>query len=128
MATTAPISQTVGTWAIDPAHSNVEFSVRHMMVSTVKGNFGKVEGTMQVDANDHAASIVEAKVDVASITTRDENRDGHLKSADFFNAEQYPTMTFKGTKNERIDTTHYRVTGDLTIRDVTKPVTFVTEV
>jgi len=127
MAATAPVSQTVGLWAIDSGHSSVEFSVRHMMVSTVKGHFGKVEGTMQVDANDHAASIVEAKVDVSSIMTRDENRDGHLKSADFFNAEQFPTMIFKSTKTERVDTTHYRVTGDLTIRDVTKPVVFTTE-
>lgn len=126
MATTATV-QTAGTWAIDSTHSNVEFSVRHMVVSTVKGNFGKVEGTMTVDANDHAASLTEATIHVSSIETRDPNRDGHLKSADFFDIEKYPTITFKSTKTERVDDTHYRVTGDLTIRDVTKPVVLTTE-
>ena len=124
MTATAPAKPTAGVWAIDPAHSNVEFSVRHMMVSTVKGNFGKIEGTMQVDANDHAASIVEAKVDVSSVETRDANRDGHLKSADFFNVEQFPTMTFKSTKAERVDDTHYHVTGFVTSRIVRSPVTW----
>lgn len=127
MATTATVGQTAGTWAIDSTHSNVEFAVRHMMVSTVKGQFGQVQGTMKVDASDHAASLVEATIAVSSVDTRDANRDGHLKSGDFFDAEKYPTITFKSTKAERVDDTHYRVTGDLTIRDVTKLVVLTTE-
>lgn len=127
MATATQTKQTPGTWAIDAAHSSVEFSVRHMMVTNVKGHFDVISGTMKVDPHDHAASLVEATVDVASVNTRDANRDGHLKSADFFNAEQYPKMIFRATRSERVDGDEYKVYGDLTIRDVTKPVVFEVE-
>lgn len=127
MTATVPVKQTPGTWAIDASHSNVEFSVRHMMVTTVKGHFALISGTMKVDANDHAASLMEATVNVSSVNTRDANRDTHLKAADFFDAEKYPTMTFKANRAEQVDNDEYKVHGDLTIRDVTKPVVFEVE-
>ncbi len=127
MATTTTTKQTPGTWAIDASHSNVEFSVRHMMVTTVKGHFSLISGTMTVDANDHPASLVSATVDVTSVSTRDANRDAHLKAPDFFDAEKYPTITFRATRSERVDDDEYKVHGNLTIRDVTKPVVFEVE-
>ena len=87
----------VTTWNIDPAHSVAEFKVKHMMISNVKGHFPKVTGVLTQDASDPTKSSVEASIDVSSIETRDAQRDGHLKSADFFDAEKYPTMTFKST-------------------------------
>ncbi|GCE47494.1 polyisoprenoid-binding protein YceI [Thermosporothrix hazakensis] len=115
------------TWQIDPSHSRVGFSVKHMMISTVRGQFNSFRGTLNIDEQNPAASWVEAEVDVASIDTGDSNRDAHLKSGEFFLAEEYPTITFKSTKVEPAGEGEYKVTGDLTLRGVTKPVVFDVE-
>ena len=113
---------TPGTWTVDPSHSEVGFVVRHLMVSKVKGRFGGVSGTINV-APDVLQSSVQASVDVTSIDTRDERRDAHLRSADFFEAEKFPTMTFTST-GIRQSGDSYLLDGDLTIKGVTKSVTF----
>lgn len=110
------------TWTIDPAHSLAEFGVRHMMVSTVKGRFKDVEGTLIIDDSDLSKSSVHVEIAAASIDTRDEKRDAHLRSADFLDADNYPTITFTSTKVEPRGANDLRVTGDLTIRGVTRPV------
>lgn len=122
-ATTAPAS----TWTIDPVHSGVEFAVKHMMVSTVKGRFGSFEGKIQLNEADPASSSVTGSVDTASVDTSETQRDAHLRSDDFFGAEQYPKMTFRSTKVEHIEGDRWQITGDLTIRDVTKEVILDTE-
>jgi polyisoprenoid-binding protein YceI len=115
------------TWNIDPAHSVAEFKVKHMMISNVKGTFPKVSGVLTLDESDLAKSHVEATIEVSSIQTRDEQRDGHLKSADFFDVEKYPTMTFKSTAVKVTGTESGTVEGNLTIRDVTRKVAFDVE-
>ena len=109
-----------GTWTIDPSHSEVGFSVRHLMVSKVKGNFERFEGSLVI-AEDPLASSVTASIDLSSINTRDETRDGHLRSGDFFDTDSNPTMTFTST-SVAAKGDDYVVTGDLTIKGVTKPV------
>ena len=109
-----------GTWEIDPSHSSVEFSVRHMMFSRVKGRFGAFRGSIVI-ADDPAQSSVEATIDVASIDTGDQQRDAHLRGADFFDVERYPEMTFV-SRSVRQDGDHYVVAGDLTLHGVTRPV------
>jgi len=111
-----------GTWVLDAAHSDVQFSVRHMMISKVRGTFGVKSATLIAPENPLEAKV-EATVDVASVNTRDEGRDAHLRSADFFDAENHPTMTFRST-GVRIENGEFLVDGDLTIRGITKPVTF----
>jgi polyisoprenoid-binding protein YceI len=111
-----------GTWVLDPSHSEVTFSVRHMMISKVRGTFAVKSATMTAPENPLDATVV-ATVDVASIDTKDEGRDGHLRSADFFDVENYPTMEFRST-GVRIEDGDMLVDGDLTIRGTTKPVTF----
>ncbi len=111
-------------WVIDPAHSQVTFSVRHLMITTVKGQFKIIRGQLHIDEQNPANSWVEAEADVASIDTRDEKRDAHLRSADFFESEKYPTITFKSTHVERVSGDEFKVTGDLTMHGVTKQVTF----
>ncbi len=117
------MTRTAGTtvWTIDPAHSNVEFAVRHMMISTVKGRFADVAGTLTLDDRDPTRSRVEVRIGVASIDTRAEQRDQHLRSADFFDVERYPELTFTSTRIAR-DGGGYRVTGDLTMHGVTRAV------
>ena len=110
----------IGTHAIDATHSNVEFAVKHMMISTVKGRFGDVSGTVNVPAA--GEPTVDVTINAASIDTRVDARDSHLKSADFFDVEKYPTLRFVSTKATRTDD-GYTLVGNLTIRDVTKPVT-----
>jgi polyisoprenoid-binding protein YceI len=110
-------------WRIDPAHSHVEFAVRHLMISTVKGAFGDVRGTVWVDDSDARTILVDITIQVASIDTRQEQRDAHLRSADFFDAARFPTITFRsrvleGNHHDR----EFRLVGDLTIRDVTREV------
>lgn len=118
----------ISTWTIDPAHSNIEFAVKHMMVSTVKGRFRSVEGSLRVDEADPARSTVEAAIDVASVDTGVEDRDKHLRSDDFFNAERFPRIAFRSTKIERDGADdQWKMTGELTIRDVTRPVTLDVE-
>jgi len=109
-----------GTWTIDPSHSEVGFSVRHLMVSKVKGNFESFEGTITI-AEDPLQSSVTAEVDLSSINTRDEQRDGHLRSADFFEVENHPKLTFTSTSVEPKGD-DYVVTGDLSIKGTTKSV------
>jgi polyisoprenoid-binding protein YceI len=120
MSTTAVSIATRTTWAIDPAHSHVGFSVRHMMISTVKGRFGEVAGTIVLD-DDLSGSSVEATLGVASIDTREPQRDAHLRSADFFDAAQFPAITFKSRRVAAAPGT-LAVTGDLTIKGVTREV------
>jgi len=117
----------VSTWTIDPAHSIAEFAVKHMMISTVKGRFATLEGAAEIDEGNPVLSSVRASLDVASITTNEPQRDTHLRSDDFFNAEKFPKITFISKRVERVDAENYRVGGDLTIRDVTKEVVLDTE-
>jgi polyisoprenoid-binding protein YceI len=114
------------TWAIDPAHSSVEFAVKHMMVSTVRGRFRAFEGQIQADEANPAASTVTAAIDVASIDTGVEQRDDHLRSDDFFNAAQYPRILFRSTAVEQRGD-EWKMAGELTIRDVTRPVSLDVE-
>ena len=114
-----------GTWTIDPSHSEVGFSVRHLMVSKVKGNFETFSGTIVI-AEDPLASSVTAEVELASINTRDEARDGHLRSPDFFETDTYPTLTFASTSVVPSGD-EFTVTGDLTIKGVTRSVELALE-
>ncbi|MFN8551084.1 MAG: YceI family protein [Candidatus Obscuribacterales bacterium] len=110
------------TYTIDPQHSQAGFSIRHMMLSNVRGAFSKVSGTIDYDPAKPAASKVEAVIDMNSVDTHDANRDKHLKTADFFDTDKYPTMTFKSTKVVPKGKTGLTVTGDLTLHGVTKSV------
>jgi polyisoprenoid-binding protein YceI len=110
------------TWTIDPRHSIAEFAVKHFVVTTVKGRFREFEGTLQIDEGRPENCSVSASVDVASIDTNVADRDAHLRSDDFFNAEKFPKIIFHSTRVERLDDSRYRVYGDLTIRDVTREV------
>ena len=112
---------------IDPAHSTASFAVKHMMVSTVHGSFGKVSGTVNHDPKDPTKSSAVIQIDPASIDTRVEKRDAHLKSADFFDVQKCPEMNFKSTKVEKAGDKKYKVTGDLTMHCTTKPVTLEVE-
>lgn len=114
-------------WQIDYGHSSIEFSARHMMLSKVRGRFESFSGTVNGDEANPANSTVDIQIDAASLQSRDANRDGHLKSPDFLNVEQYPHITFKSTKLEVLNDTNAKLTGDLTIRDVTRPVTLDVE-
>ena len=112
---------------VDPAHSSASFAVKHMMVSTVRGTFGKVSGKVNYDPKDPTKSAAVIEIDPASIDTRNDKRDGHLKSADFFDVQKCPDMTFKSTKVEKAADKHYKVIGDLTMHCTTKPVTLDVE-
>ena len=114
-------------WQIDPAHSQIEFSVRHMMITTVRGRFDKFSGTVDFNEEQPELSSVDVSIDTSSINTREPNRDSHLRSPDFFDAEHYPTATFKSTKVEKVGDNEGRITGNLTIRGVTKPVALEAE-
>lgn len=124
--TTAAVA-TKTTWAVDAAHTNAEFAVKHLMISTVRGRFADVSGTVELDAEDPANSSVQVTINVASIDTRQAQRDEHLRSADFFDVANFPVLTFTSTR-VNADGDQIRIEGDLTIRGVTKPVTLrVTE-
>jgi polyisoprenoid-binding protein YceI len=118
---------TTTTWKIDPAHTDVQFSAKHMMVTTVRGKFHAVDGTITLDEANPTAATGSFTIKAASLNTGVEQRDGHLRSGDFFDAETYPEITFSVTGVEPKRGNDYAVTGDLTIRDVTKPVTFDVE-
>lgn len=111
-------------WNLDASHSSVEFAVRHMMIATVRGQFTRFSARINVDEQRLENSTLEATVEVASIDTRDANRDNHLRAADFFDAANYPTMTFRSRRIEKAGERQYRLIGDLTIRDVTREVVF----
>jgi polyisoprenoid-binding protein YceI len=114
------------TWKIDPAHSSAEFKVKHMMISNVKGKFSGINGSLKLN-EDPGQSSVEATVPVSTLSTGDEQRDGHLKSADFFDAEMFPTFTFRSTHVSRHAAGEHRVVGELTLHGVTRTVTFEVE-
>lgn len=126
MSTLATPRQIATTWNIDPAHSVAEFKVKHMMISNVKGQFTGVTGALHLDDEDIANSHVEAVADAASVNTNNADRDAHLRSADFFDVEKFPTLTFRSTKIAR-DGDALAVTGDLTIHGVTRTVVFSVE-
>jgi polyisoprenoid-binding protein YceI len=112
----------LSTWKIDPSHSAAEFKVRHMMISFVKGKFSGLSGVLKLDENDYTHSVVEVSIPAASVSTVDEKLDAHLKEADFFDVQNFPTLTFKSTSIRSLGDRDYEVTGDLTIRGVTKSV------
>ena len=109
-------------WKLDPAHTLVEFSAKHLMISTVKGRIAGVEGVIHIDENEPANSTVEATLDAKTLDTRIEQRDQHLRSGDFLDVEKYPVISFKSTDVQG-DEQNFKLTGDLTIRDITRPIT-----
>lgn len=120
--TTQPQAAQRTTWAIDAKHSLVELAVKHMMFTTVKGRFARVEGTIVADEADPARSTVAVQIDAASIDTREEQRDGHLRAPEFLHVDEFPQVTFKSTRVEPVAGDRLRVIGDLTIRGVTREV------
>ena len=127
MSTLATPQTSTTTWNIDPAHSAAEFKVKHMMISNVKGHFAKVSGALTFDESNLSASRVEASIEAASVETRDPQRDAHLKSADFFDVEKYPALSFKSTSIRIVRDGELAIEGDLTIRDVTRKVLFTVD-
>ena len=127
MSTLATPHTAITTWNIDPAHSVAEFKVKHMMISHVKGQFAKVSGALTLDESELANSRIEASIEAASIETRDAQRDTHLKSADFFDVEKFPTLSFKSTGIRQVRDGELAAEGDLTIRGVTRKVVFSVE-
>ncbi len=117
----------ITTWNIDPVHSAAEFKVKHMMISNVKGQFTRVKGVLVLNEADVTRSRVEASIEAASINTRDDQRDTHLKSADFFDVENFPSLLFKSTQITRVADGELGVAGDLTIHGVTRHVVFNVE-
>jgi polyisoprenoid-binding protein YceI len=116
------------TWRIDPIHSHVEFAVRHLMITTVKGRFTGVDGTILIDEANHSNSEVDVRIEASTIDTREPQRDAHLRSADFLDAEKFPHLTFKSTRITDRKGNEFGLVGDLTIRGVTRQVTLeVTE-
>lgn len=109
-------------WQIDPAHSSVHFSVRHMMITNVRGEFEKFDGVIEFDENRPEAALIDVRIDASSINTREPRRDGHLRSADFLDAENYPYLTFKSKRVEKSGDNTGRMVGDLTIRGTTREV------
>ncbi len=128
MPSTAQLPTTVtglsGTFDIDPAHSSIGFVARHAVVTKVRGNFNEIEGAAQINGADLASSSVQVTLKAASVDTRSEQRDGHLRSADFFDADTYPVITFASTAVSAVSDDEVEITGDLTIKDVTRPITF----
>ncbi len=118
---------TTSNWSVDPAHSGINFSVRHMVVSKVRGRFGKYNVTLELDDQDLTKSAVTATIDAASIDTGSTARDEHLRSADFFDVQRFPELRFQSKRIEKTDDEHYRMVGDLTIRDVTRELSLEVE-
>jgi len=125
--TPVPSKTSTTTWNIDPAHTVAEFKVKHMMIANVKGHFSEVSGLLVRDESDPTNDRIEATIEAASIQTRDDQRDAHLKSADFFHVEQFPTLQFKSTAVRVEREGELSVEGDLTIHGVTKRVRFAVE-
>jgi len=122
-APSAAIEDLTGDYTLDVAHTRIGFSARHAMVTTVRGSFGDFEGTAHLDATDPTKSSAKLTIKVASLSTGQEQRDAHLRSPDFFDVEANPEITFTSTSAKRVDDETYRLTGDLSIRHQTKPVT-----
>jgi polyisoprenoid-binding protein YceI len=114
-------------WKIDPTHSDVEFKIKHLMITNVTGYFGKYDATVESNSDDFTDGKITFEADVNSITTKNEQRDQHLLAEDFFHAAQYPKLTFVSTGVKKVDSENYKVTGDLTIRGVAKPVELAVE-
>jgi polyisoprenoid-binding protein YceI len=121
--TATDLSALTGTYEIDPAHSTIGFTVRHAMVTNVKGSFKDFSGTLHLDGTDPSRSTASLDVTMDSIDTGNADRDGHLRSADFFKTDEFPTMTFRSTKAEVLGDDAYRITGDLSILGTTRPIT-----
>lgn len=119
---TLPLTAIASTWTLDPDHSTAQFKVKHLMINNVKGVFEKVSGTLNLDDKDITKSHVDVKIDTASVNTHIKKRDDHLRSADFFDAAKFPAMTFTSTKVEKVGTDKLKITGNLTIKGVTRPV------
>jgi polyisoprenoid-binding protein YceI len=120
-------SKSTSEWQLDPAHSAAHFSVRHLMISNVRGEFSKLSGNILLDSDDPTRSAVEVSMETASINTREPQRDEHLRSADFFDVANHPTITFRSKTITADGPEHFKLAGDLTIRGVTKDVTFDVE-
>jgi polyisoprenoid-binding protein YceI len=127
MTTAAKPTAGTTTWTVDASHSNVEFAVKHLMISSVKGRFGDVKGTVTYNEANPAQSRVEIEVGIHSIDTRAEQRDAHLRSPDFFDADKYPTMRFVSKRIDGDINGEFKLIGDLTIRDTTREVTLEAE-
>ena len=120
---TAPTTlELTGTWDLDPAHTRLGFAARHAMVATVRGNFGVFSGVIAIDSADPTRSTAEVRVDAASLTTGNEQRDAHLKSPDFLDVERYPEIVFRSTGAEVVSDDEFKLHGELTVRDQTRPV------
>jgi len=124
MATTTSTPAATTTWKLDPAHSSAEFKVKHMMISNVKGSFTGLSGTLTEHTTDSTLSSVDASIDISTVNTGDAQRDGHLKSADFFDIEKFPIMAFKSTAVKPSGDGGYKVSGDLTLHGIPKQITF----
>ena len=120
---TTPTLDLTGTWDLDPSHSRLGFAARHAMVATVRGGFNVFSGVIVLDHANPEKTTAEVEIDAASISTGNDQRDGHLRSADFLDVEQFPTLTFRSTSAEQVDQDTYRMVGDLTIKGQSRPVT-----
>jgi polyisoprenoid-binding protein YceI len=127
LAITVLPSMAQSTWNIDPAHSAAQFQVRHLMISNVRGEFGKMSGVVSFDGKDYSSIKAEAVIDVTSINTREKKRDDHLRSSDFFDAAKYPTITFRSKRVEGVKGSSFNLVGDLTMHGVTREVTLAVE-
>lgn len=127
MSTLAIPQTEISTWSIDPAHATAEFKVKHMMIANVRGHFSKITGVLSHAEGDPTKSSVEATIEAGSIETREPQRDAHLKSEDFLHVEKFPTLSFKSSNIKVAGDGELKVEGDLTIRGVTRKVTFVVE-
>jgi polyisoprenoid-binding protein YceI len=127
MSSGSPLSAGVTVWDLDPSHTGVHFSVKHLVVATVRGEFARLRGTVTFDPRDLDRSRIEATIEAASINTRDAQRDAHLRSPDFLETEKYPTIEFRSTKIVRTGEERFDVSGDLTIHGVTRPVVLKVE-
>ncbi len=114
-------------WVSDPTHSEIQFKVKYLMITTVTGYFRQFSVVAQTEGNDFSNAIIEFEVNTASVDTNEADRDNHLRSADFFDSEKFPTLKFRSTKMEKVDDQHFVLVGHLTIKDVTKPVTLNVE-
>ena len=121
------LSELAGTWTLDPAHTSVELSVRHMMVATVRGRLRPLTGELHIDADDPFGSYVVVELDPASVDTGNPDRDKHLRSADFLDTDRFPTISFRSTEVEDQGDGSYVITGDLTVRGETRPITLEAE-
>ncbi len=115
-------------WGIDPSHTEINFKAKHLMITTVTGSFSQVQGEVTTEGEDFSTGSFYFEAEVASVNTGNEDRDTHLKSDDFFNAESYPKLTFRGNQVSNVNGSSFDLTGEMTIRDVTKPVTIKVEV